>query len=488
MQSVDLMAIINKIQHFQCEFQNIEVKAAAQGTPTRLYDTLSSFSNQSEGGILIFGLDEREDFKVVGVYDAQDLQHKVAEQCKQMEPEVRPLFSVVEIDQKTVVSAEIPGVDISERPVFYKGVGRQKGSYVRVGEADEPMNEYEIYIYEVYRRRIRDDLRVVEGAKMTALDSEQLKNFLNMVKCSREPLSSNFEDIEILEMMGVVEDEIPTLAGVMALGKYPQMYFPQLSITAVVVAGTQMGELGQNDERFIANQRFTGNISQMLEGAVNFVKRNCRKQTIILPDGTRADRMEFPIKAVREVVLNALVHRDYSIHTEGSPITICMFYDRMEITNKGGLYGRITTDQLGKVRPDTRNTALMNILEDLGISENRYSGIPTIRREMERQNLPEPEFVSQRGEFTVILRNSLSGEGIKEPGNTEVENPSIKSREELLLEYCKTPRSRQEMSEYLGLSQYYTLDKYVYPMVEAGKLALSVPEKLKSSKQRFYAV
>ncbi len=76
-----------------------------------------------------------------GVYDPQDLQKKVTEQCKQMQPPVRALFTACEIDGVTVVSAEIPGVDIADRPVFYKGVGRIKGSYVRVGESDEPMNE-----------------------------------------------------------------------------------------------------------------------------------------------------------------------------------------------------------------------------------------------------------------------------------------------------------------------------------------------------------
>lgn len=84
-----------------------------------------------------------------------------------------------------------------------------------------------------------------------------------------------------------------------------------------------------------------------------------------------------------------------------------MFSDRIEITNKGGLYGRITVDLLGKVQPETRNPALANILEIMKETENRYSGIPTIRREMAKAGLPEPEFENRRGEFKVILRNNL---------------------------------------------------------------------------------
>ena len=155
MQTEALKKIVLDIKNLKTESQTIELKAATQGCPTRLFDTLSSFSNQDEGGIIIFGVDEGDNYAVKGVYDAQDLQKKVTEQCKQMEPAVRALFTVCEIDGKTVVSAEIPGVDISERPVFYKGVGRIKGSYVRVGESDEPMSEYEIYSYEAFRKKDR---------------------------------------------------------------------------------------------------------------------------------------------------------------------------------------------------------------------------------------------------------------------------------------------------------------------------------------------
>jgi len=84
MQKEDLLALVDEIQKYNCEMQTVEVKAAHKGCPTRLFDSLSSFSNQDGGGVLVFGLDEKQDFKAVGVYDAQDLQHRVTEQSKQM--------------------------------------------------------------------------------------------------------------------------------------------------------------------------------------------------------------------------------------------------------------------------------------------------------------------------------------------------------------------------------------------------------------------
>jgi ATP-dependent DNA helicase RecG len=116
-----------------------------------------------------------------------------------------------------------------------------------------------------------------------------------------------------------------TLAGLMLFGLYPQGLFPQLCITAVVVPGNEIGEIGEDNTRFIDNKKIEGTIPQMLEGAMSFVQRNMRVKTIIDDNGKRADKAEYPIKAIRELILNALIHRDYSINTENSPIRIMMF-------------------------------------------------------------------------------------------------------------------------------------------------------------------
>lgn len=471
MQSEALKKIISDIQTLKAETQTIELKTAAQGCPTRLFDTLSSFSNQDEGGIIIFGIDESDNHSIKGVYDAQDLQKKVNEQCKQMEPVVRALFTVCEIDGKTVVSAEIPGVDIAERPVFYKGVGRIKGSYVRVGESDEPMSEYEIYSYEAFRKRIRDDIRTVENVQLKMIDEKRMENYLTAVKSERRNLADNVSDDEILELMGITNDGVPTLAGLMTFSKYPQTYFPQLCITAVSLPGTEQGTVGDDGERFIDNKRITGAIPDMLEEAVEFVRKNSRTKTIIDDNGHRADKPEYPIKAVREAVLNALVHRDYSVHTENVPIRVEMYRDRMEIINSGGLYGKISIDALGKVRPETRNAALANMLELLNVTENRYSGIPTMRSEFVNAGLPAPLFSVVHGEFKVIMKNGLFSETA----------PVAES----LVEFCSIPRTREEIAAFVGKSKNHVMSQIVAPLVANGKLKMTMPDKPKSSNQRF---
>lgn len=478
MTTEELMEKLELIQKMKCETSTLEIKSAEQGCPQRLYDTLSSFSNQDDGGIIIFGVDEKHGYQEVGVYDPQDIQKKINEQCLQMEPVVRPLLTVLEKNNKFFVSAEIPSADITERPVFYQGKGRMKGSYTRVGDSDEPMTEYEVYSYEAYRKKYQDDIRAIDRVSFASLDQKLLEQYIELLKKGKPRLAA-IPDEEIYELMSIKRDDRITLSAVMNFCPYPQAYFPQLCIIATVVPGTEVGTIGDQGERFTDNQRIEGNISDMLDGAMQFVNRNMRIKTIINPHtGKREDRPDYPITAVREAVLNALVHRDYSIHTEGMPIQLIMYEDRMEIRNPGGIYGRIKIDQLGKVQPDTRNPVIASELEVLKVTENRYSGIPTIRRMMQEYDLQQPEFLDERGSFIVKLYKSVIEQKVDEM--EEVDN------RELIL-FCKTPRTRKEICDYLGLNSVtYAIQTRVMPLVEKGIIKMSIPEKPKSPKQLFY--
>lgn len=189
---------------------------------------------------------------------------------------------------------------------------------------------------------------------MQTLDAALLDKYLLKLKENRPNLAQLAAE-QIYELMSMTRASVPTLAAVMLFSPYPQAYFPQLCITAVSVPGTEIGRTGAEGERFLDNQRIEGTLTQMLEGALAFVKKNTRTKTIIDPEtGKRMDRSDYPVAAVREAVLNALIHRDYSIHTEGMPIQLLLFEDRFEVRNPGGLYGRLRIDQLGKVQPDTR--------------------------------------------------------------------------------------------------------------------------------------
>lgn len=476
----NLKELVNEIINQKTEKQDIELKAAEKGCPSRLYDTLSSFSNQDTGGILIFGIDETQNFKIVGVYDLQDLQKKVTEQCLQMEPPVRAVFTVAEYDGVYICSAEIPGLDISERPCYYTGKGRIKGSYIRVGDADLPMTDYELYSLEAFRKHLHDDERVVERANLESLDQDSVTAYIEQKKIDR-PKFAQLPENMMYEMLNILRNGKPTLAALLNFGIYPQGYFPQLGITAIVVPGTAIGDTTEQDVRFLDNKRIEGSLTAMVKEAIAFCVRNMKVRTVIdRTTGERKDQTEYPVAAIREAVLNAVIHRDYSFYTEGMPIQIDMFIDRMEIHSPGSLYGRMTVDQLGIAKTDIRNPALAVMAESMTEAENRYSGIPTMRNEMKAYGLPEPKFENRRNEFVVTFYNTV------EAGTAETD---VEIGKKNLLDFCRIPRTRKEIADFLQVKTVgYAINKYVRPLVEAGMLQMTCPERPKSRTQKYITV
>ena len=478
MLSKDLLELIQEIRKNGSEDNRIEIKKAAGGCP-KIYDTLSSFSNQSGGGIIIFGIDQDNDFDLCGVYDADDLQKNIVSMCKQMTPIVRPLCTVASIDNKMFVSAEIQEIDIFEKPCFYTGAGRLKGSYIRAGDSDEHMTEYEIYSYEAFRKKIQDEIRVESRAEIEDIETDSFSQYLTNLRKTK-PQQGNLSTAKVMKLQGFSDGQNPTLAGVMMFSEYPQSFYPQLCITAVSVQGYEIGDLGDLSQRFDDNERIEGTIPQMLDGAMNFVRRNIKVRTIINPmTGKREDKPEYPIVALREVILNALIHRDYSIHTDLSPITIRIFKNRIEVENPGGLYGRMTINELGKTIADTRNPFIAKAMEIIGETENRFSGIPIIRRLMLEYQLPIPVFESRRGGFKVTLFN----------GHESSESKNDNSLNSQILDYCSAWRTRADLKKQFGhLTSSYLMSYFVNPLVAQGKIALRYPEKPRSKKQEYKTV
>lgn len=482
MLSTELKTLISKIQRRQCEEKTVEVKSAHQGCPERLYDTFSAFANQADGGTLVFGLDERQNFAAVGVYDAQDLQAKLMAVGEEMTPTIRPVLSVYDEDGLVFVSAEIPPVDPAERPCFKTSKGRLRGSYIRVGDGDKPMTEYEVYSYEAFRKQYRDDIRPIENASLIGLNQVQLEQYILLRKQNRPNLAAVTQE-QLYELAGITKDGKVTMMALLLFGLYPQAYFPQLSIIATRVPGTEMGVLDAAGQRFLDSKRIEGSLPEMLDAAMAFVRSNMRVAfRLDAKTGQREDRPEYPLDALREAILNALVHRDYSVHTENMPIQLTMYADRVEIKNPGGLYGRLTVDQLGQAQPDTRNPYLVTAMEAMGQTENRYSGIPRIRHAMAEAHLPQPVFTDGRSEFTVCLYNKYHTNEATLPAV-----PETASREEAdLLGFCAMPRTRQEIADFLGIrAVQYAMKRYVEPLIARGAITLSIPDPPRSKKQTY---
>jgi len=150
---------------------------------------------------------------------------------------------------------------------------------------------------------------------------------------------------------------------------------------------------------------------------------------------TRQDIPEYPEVAVREAIVNAVAHRDYSHFVRGSHIQVRMFADRLEVQNPGGLYGGVTVDEL-KEGQSTRNLLLVQLMEDVHLVEDRGSGIDAMLDAMQKANLQPPRFEDRRTSFLVVLYNA-----------------PIMSDEERILAYVKEHGSikRADCQELLGV-------------------------------------
>ena len=140
-------------------------------------------------------------------------------------------------------------------------------------------------------------------------------------------------------------------------------------------------------------------------------------------------------------------------------------------------------DQLGKVQPDTRNPVIALAMEVLHLTENRYSGIPTIQRAMRDFGLKPPEFINVRGTFTVILYNNAT---------PAVNSPlllggMLTDKEEELIRFLKVPRTRQEIADHLRIGTVqYAIQAYIKPLIDKGRVKMTIPERPRSQSQKFY--
>ena len=405
----ELQQLITEVQQNQCELADIEVKSSHGGTPQRLYEPLSAFANRSEGGVILFGLDESRNFEIVGVGNAHRLQEEISHLAwSDMEPQIHPEFTVELIDGKAVVALEVSPVPADKRPCHYKNAGLQKGSYIRVGNTNRLMTDYEVFGYVSAQNQPTFDEEPIGEATLDDLDREKLDSFLDRIRKDRPKaayLKQSFEKVlthlKIARLcVGALR---PTLAGILTFGKHPQTIESQLVITFLHYFGTTETEKTPRGERFLDNRKFEGAIPEMVEDAVNHVMASIRKGSLI--EGLyRRDIPEYPEEAIREAIVNAVAHRDYSNFARGSYIQMRLFADRMEIQSPGGLYGTVTIETLEEEQ-STRNRTLVRLLEDLHLVENRGSGIQAMLGAMRSANLEPPRFLDRRSSFLVTMRN-----------------------------------------------------------------------------------
>lgn len=401
----ELTELIEVLRRRGTDLEYVEAKRSAQALPKRLWETLSAFANQRGGGVLVLGLDESQGFATAGVRDIGKVQADLASVCDQMEPPLRPLIGVHDFEGGQLVVAEVPEVPLEQKPCYYRGSGLYAGSYVRVADGDRQMSQYEVHLLLESRGQPQHDLEIVEGASRDDLDGGLLQGLLVRVR-QRRPRLAGLSDDELLRQLHIADAKGQvTLAGLLCFARYPQQWFPSLTVTFVHYPGTRADEVGPRGERFLDNRRFDGPLTVALDDALQTIVGAMRRRSLI-QGLIRQEIPEYPPVAVREALVNAVAHRDYSSLARGSHVQVQMFRNRLEVQNPGGLFGPVNEDNLGEPGVQAaRKQFLMQILEDLGPAENRGTGIVTMMRAVRESQTSPPEFEDRRTYFRVVFGN-----------------------------------------------------------------------------------
>ncbi|MFF0577055.1 ATP-binding protein [Streptosporangium saharense] len=419
----ELAEIIGNLRALGGDIADVEVKASRTELPKTTRETLSAFANTC-GGVLILGLDETKGFAPTGVGNPVKLSSDLAALCSaDMEPALRPLIRVHDFEGVKIVVAEIPEVAPGQRPCFYRGAGMTKGSFVRVGDGDRRLTSYEVQLMLSSRGQPRDDEQGVPGAGLEVLDQVAVEAFVARLRVGRPYAFKDLGYHDVLRRAKVLiagpdGKEAVSLAGLLALGSYPQEHFPQLLVSFVHYPTPGSGDIPADGTRFLDNLVAEGPVPIMVRDTLAAIRRNMARRAVITGAG-REDTWEYPETALREAVVNALVHRDLSSMACGTKIQVEMYPDRLTIRSPGGLFGPVTLDSLADEGVSSaRNATLMRILEDVPIPgetrtvcENRGSGIRAMVASLRAVGMSPPQFDDRVSTFVVTIPNhALMGE------------------------------------------------------------------------------
>ncbi|MBL8811505.1 MAG: putative DNA binding domain-containing protein [Planctomycetaceae bacterium] len=395
----ELLSELNSLDEHLC----IEAKTSAD-VGTSLLETVCAFANEPQlgGGYILLGVAPATNsfwpvYEAVGIHEPDKLQQEIATQCASVfNVPIRPRIVTERIGERTVITVFVPEAGTHEKPVYFKNQPLPKGARRRIGSTDQKCTDDDLIIFYQDRRGESYDEQLVRDATLADIDDEAIELYRKLrreVHAQAEELTWSREDL--LEALGAVKrsDGVlkPTVAGVLLFGssKALRRLFPMLRIDYIRVPGLQW--VKDPDKRFetveirapllSAFQRIRASILDDLPKAFSLPAGEIQgKEIPLLPD-----------RVIREVVANAVMHRDYRVH--GS-IQIIRYSNRLEVRNPG--FSLKAEERLGQPGSETRNPKIAAVLHEVNFAETKGSGIKVMRELMDEQGLSSPVLHSDR--------------------------------------------------------------------------------------------
>lgn len=387
------------------ESKNIEYKVELPKKSEKYMKTVIAFANTS-GGNLIIGVDDKTG-EVTGVDEKSVFQimdsiaDAVADSC---EPQIIPDISFQSINDKCIVVVTIyPGM---HRPYYLKNQGKQHGTYIRLGATSRPADSTKIRELEIEGSSLSwDELNCI-GYPVTAEAVEKLCR--DITKYRREAAGpegkNSVQEVSTEQLLSwkVLKKNGSDLLATNAFALLTGKYFPFAKIQCALFKGTER-------DFFIDKKEYDGCLYEQIENAYQFVLRHINLGAEI--NGlVRKDTYELPVTAIREMIVNAVCHRNYM---DNSCIQVAVYDDRIEVTSPGMLYGRLTLEEAVSGRSKIRNRIIADIFSRMEIIEEWGTGIRRILHRAKEYGLPEPEFMEIGDTFRVNLFKKADKKPIK---------------------------------------------------------------------------
>ena len=365
-----------------------------------------------EGGTVLLGVDD--DGSISGTFRDRLVEWVMEVGRGKIEPQIIPLVSwtrAVEPGRDVLAVRVTRGPD---KPYACLHGGR-KTYYIRAGNTSREASREELQRMYQASGRLQYGLKPVPGADLDAFDSRRLRDYLTSLSYDPLPSEGDRDGWETLlrniELMTHSAGQfVATIDGLLLFGRTPQRYVPQSGIRAICYTGTEPDYATRADEVLrgpllpLRAADGTRVESGLVDLACDFVRRNTTP-TAKLEGAQRMDKWEYPESVIRETVVNALVHRDYSI--AGTDVMLVIYSDRLEIRSPGGLPNTVTVEGMKSGFRYARNQTLVNIMRDYRYVDNRGMGVRNkIIPGMRAHNGTEPEFIEEDNQFTVRLWKS----------------------------------------------------------------------------------
>ena len=398
---------LSQLRAFGDDTTLVECKTAGGGVPKNIGETLCAFANMPQSGAILLGVSERRGFEVTGVDDPAQMEKKVTSVNRAaVKPAPQLEFTHLSLEGKNVVVVEVTPLLPSEKPASYDGK-----PYLRQADGDYVMNSNDLKMLELSalaeRQQAHFDFESVPGTDADVLDGEVLTGYLKAVRGSRSRISKIDDDAQLLQVTNVTNSEGNVrFGGLYALGFLPQSVEPALGATAAVRLSRGEG-VGRNRNL----TEIEGPLPVMLTEAMEWIQQNSDTVSRYTNSGHLVDEPEFPPSAIREVLANALVHRDLGPSVDvGKKVEIRITERMLIVVSPGGLRG-LSVSQLESpvLTKSPVNKRLYEIARYLRtedgerVIEGEGGGIQEILAATREARLPKPRFIDNGVEFKVLF-------------------------------------------------------------------------------------